>query len=149
VDGTPLVAARAGLPAVVRRLAIALWAGLLVTVGALVAPALFRVLPERALAGLVAGELFHLVTLLSVPAAALAFLLHSPGGPGPLSRRPWALVPAALLLANEYALRPVMEAARAAGQVTPAFMAWHALSAALYATAALVALLLLVREARR
>jgi hypothetical protein len=131
----------------VRRVVVALWAGLLLTVGALVAPALFRVLPERALAGLVAGELFHLVTLLSVPAAAVAFLLHA-GGAGPLRHRAWSLVPALLLLANEYALRPVMEAARAAGRVTPAFMAWHALSAALYAAATVVALLLLVREAR-
>lgn len=144
----PPATVRSGLPALARRIAVALWAGLLVTVGALVAPTLFRVLPDRALAGLVAGELFHLVTLLSVPAAALAFLLHAPG-PGPLRSRGWALVPAALLLANEYALRPVMDAARAAGRVTPAFMAWHGLSAALYAAATLVALLLLVREARR
>jgi hypothetical protein len=42
-----------------------------------------------------------------------------------------------------------MDAARAAGRVTPAFIAWHGLSAALYASATLVPLLLLVREARR
>ena len=141
--------ARVGLSALSRRVVVALWAGLLVTVGALVAPTLFRVLPERALAGLVAGELFHLVTWLSVPAAALAFLLHAPDGPGPLRHRLWALAPAALLLANEFGLRPAMDAARAAGRVTPAFMAWHAVSAALYAGATLLALLLLVREARR
>lgn len=149
MDAASLPLASARLPVLARRVVVALWAGSLVTVGALVAPTLFRVLPERALAGLVAGELFHLVTLLSIPAAALAFLLHTPGGPGPLQHRAWALVPAVLLLSNEYALRPVMEAARAAGQVTPAFMAWHGLSAALYAAATLVALLLLVREARR
>jgi hypothetical protein len=149
VDATRLAPARVGLPALVRRLVVALWAGLLLTVGALVAPALFRVLPERALAGLVAGELFHLVTLLSIPAAVLAVVLHAPTAVGPLRHRAWALVPAVLLLANEYGLRPVMDAARAAGRVTPAFMAWHGLSAALYAGATLVALLLLVREARQ
>jgi hypothetical protein len=149
VEAPRLAPERVGLPALVRRLVVALWAGVLVTVGGLVAPALFRVLPERALAGLAAGELFHLVTLLSVPAAVLAFLLHARTRVGPLRHRGWALVPAALLLANEYALRPVMDAARAAGQVTPAFMAWHGLSAALYGGATLVALLLLLREVRQ
>jgi hypothetical protein len=149
VDAPRLAPERVRLPTLVRRLVVALWAGVLVTVGALVAPALFRVLPERALAGLVAGELFRLVTLLSVAAAVLAFLLHGPTRVGPLRHRGWSLVPAVLLLANEYGLRPVMDAARAAGQVTPAFMAWHGLSAALYAAATAVALLLLVREARQ
>jgi hypothetical protein len=149
VDAPLFGPARVGLPALVRRLVVALWAGALLTVGGLVAPALFRVLPERALAGLVAGELFHLVTLLSVPAAVLVFLLHAPTRVGPLRHRGWSLVPAVLLLANEYALRPVMDAARAAGQVTPAFMAWHGLSAALYAGATVVVLLLLLREARQ
>jgi hypothetical protein len=107
------------------------------------------VLPERALAGLVAGELFHLVTLLSIPAAVLAVVLHGRARTGPLRHRFWAAVPAVLLLANEYALRPVMDATRASGQVTPAFMAWHGLSAALYAGATAVVLLLLVREARQ
>jgi hypothetical protein len=132
----------------VRALVVALWAGLLLTVGAVVAPTLFRVLPERALAGLVAGELFRLVTLASIAAAVLAYALHAPGR-GPLVARAWTLVPAGLLMINEYALRPVMDAARAAGEVTPAFMAWHAVSAALYAGAMLLTLGLLWREVRR
>lgn len=139
----------AGAAALWRGLVVALWAGLLLTIGALAAPTLFRVLPERALAGLVAGELFRLVTLLSVPAAAAAFLLHDRVRRAPLGHRAWTLVPAVLLLLNEYALRPVMDATRAAGAVTPAFLAWHAVSAALYAMATLVALALLVRELRR
>lgn len=133
---------------VVRGLVVALWAGALVVVGALVAPALFRVLPERALAGLVAGELFRLLTWLSVAAAAITIALHARAPVGPLRSRFWPLLPAALLLANEYALRPVMDASRAAGQVTAAFMAWHGVSAALYAAATLAALALLVRELR-
>lgn len=134
--------------AVVRGLAIAAWAIALAVVGGLVAPTLFRVLPERALAGLVAGDLFRQLTWLSVPLAALAFALHARFTAGPLRSRYWALVPAVLLLANEYALRPVMEASRAAGQVTAAFMAWHGVSAALYAGATLIAVAMLVRELR-
>lgn len=136
-----------------RALVLALWAGALLTIGALVAPTLFRVLADRSLAGFIAGEFFHRATWLSVVAGVLAFALRTEASPMSrprlLRHRFWALLPAALLLANEYALRPVMAAARAAGQVTPAFMAWHALSAALYAAATLLALALLVRELRR
>lgn len=136
-----------------RALVLALWTGALVAIGGLVAPTLFRVIPDRSLAGHVAGELFQRATWLSVVAGVLALALRSEASPSSrprvLRHRPWALLPAALLLANEYALRPVMAAARAAGQVTPAFMAWHALSAALYAGATLFALALLVRELRR
>jgi hypothetical protein len=134
--------------AVLRGFAVALWAVALVVVGGLVAPTLFRVLPERSLAGLVAGDLFRQLTWISVPAAAIAFALHARPAFGPLRSRYWSLVPAGLLLANEYALRPVMEATRAAGQVTVAFMAWHGVSAALYAAATLIACGLLVRELR-
>ena len=135
-----------------RGFVLALWAGALLTVGVLVAPTLFRVLPERALAGLVAGELFRLVTWLSVPAALAAFALRPAaprGGRAWLAWRGWSLVPALLLLANEYGVRVVMEGTRVAGRVTPAFLALHAVSAALYAGATLVALALLWRELRR
>lgn len=140
-----------------RRLVLALWAGSLATVGLLVAPALFRVLPERALAGLAAGELFRLLTWVSVAAAVALVLLPAgrpappPAGPSPRRAalaRFAPVVPAALLLASELGLRPAMDAARAAGQVTPAFMALHGVSAALYGVASLVALALLVRELR-
>jgi hypothetical protein len=149
----------------VRGLALALQAGALVAVGALVAPTLFRVLPERALAGRVAGELFRELTWLVTALSSLAFVLAEraardglgtvvgPGGRGRAGWRSsafWTLAPAALLLANEYALRPVMEAARAPdGGVTAAFMAWHAVSGTLYAAATLAAVLLLAAELRR
>jgi hypothetical protein len=133
---------------------LALWAGALLTVGALVAPTLFRVLPERALAGLVAGELFTLLTWLSVPAAVAAWALRSAaprGGRAWLAWRGWAFVPAVLLVANEYGVRVVMHGVREGegGGVTPAFLAWHAVSAALYAVATLVVLALFWRELRR
>jgi hypothetical protein len=136
-----------------RALVLALCAGVLLTIGGLVAPLLFDLLPTRALAGLVAGELFTRATWVAVVAGAVAFALRPEAGPDVRPRflrfRGWVLVPAVLLLTNEYGLRPVMDAARAAGRVTPAFMAWHALSAALYAAATVVALGVLVRELRR
>ena len=62
------------LAARVRLLIAALWAGSLWTVGYLVAPTLFATLPDRALAGTIAGRLFRIEAWLSV-ACALALLL--------------------------------------------------------------------------
>jgi len=53
------------------------WVGMLWTVGFVVAPTLFSTLSDRALAGTIAGGLFHMVAWLSLfSAAALAALTY-------------------------------------------------------------------------
>jgi hypothetical protein len=53
------------------------WVGMLWTVGFVVAPTLFSTLSDRALAGTIAGGLFHMVAWLSLfSAAALAALAY-------------------------------------------------------------------------
>lgn len=125
---------------------LAAWGGALAATGGLAAPMLFRVLPERALAGLVAGELFRLITWVSIACALLAWGIPGARGAARSVERQLVFVPAALLAGNEWLLRPVLQAARVAGQVTPAFIAWHALSAALYGVATLVVAVLAWRE---
>ena len=134
-----------------RRLICALWAGLLVAIGALVAPTLFAILDNRLVAGRIAGELFTRATILSC-AIALALIVLSRAHRPPLPR--WQallpLVPSTLLAANELGVRPLLEAARvAAGSASPAFMAWHGASAGLYVLATVAAVCLLVVELRR
>jgi len=135
-----------------RRLLLALWAGLLVTVGGLVAPTLFAILPDRGLAGFIAGELFRRTTLVSlVLAGALLVLACVPdAGGAALARRASGarmLPPAAFLALSEYAVRPLLEAARATGDAgSPAFAAWHGLAALLYSAATLWTVALLVAE---
>jgi len=132
-----------------RRVLLALWAGLLVTVGGLVAPTLFAVLPSRLLAGFIAGELFRRVTLISLALGVVLALV--PPGPAPRarSRRLGALLPALVLAISEYGVRPQLEAARAAGGPGGrAFVQWHAVSASLYVVATLLALALLVDALR-
>jgi hypothetical protein len=108
-----------------RRLLLALWAGVLVTLGAIVAPVLFVTLADRQLAGRIAGELFRVATWGSVASAAL------------------------LLGASEWLVRPLLEAARAAGGAGgAAFAAWHGVSSALYLAATLWLVAELVRELR-
>ncbi len=49
-----------------RRVVVTIWAGSLWTVGYLVAPVLFATLPERSLAGTIAGNMFRVETWLSI-----------------------------------------------------------------------------------
>jgi hypothetical protein len=138
-----------------RRLLLALWAGLLVTIGGLVAPTVFAVLPDRRLAGVIAGELFRRTTLVSVAVALVLYGLNwaRAAARGAIAHRAAdgarLLAPAVLLALSEYAVRPVLEAARAAGGVGgTAFVVWHGVSALLYAAATLYTVALLVGELR-
>lgn len=134
-----------------RRLLLALWAGALVTVGGLVAPTLFSILPDRHMAGFIAGELFRRLTLGSfVVALALVLLGGGAGAVGRPAQRLLPLVPAVSLAVSEYGVRPLLEAARVgAGAGSAAFVAWHGVSSLLYLVATVVAVWLLVRELKR
>lgn len=63
------------LAARARLLIATLWAGSLWTIGYLVAPTLFATLPDRVLAGSIAGSLFRIEAWLSVVCAAVLFVL--------------------------------------------------------------------------
>jgi Domain of unknown function (DUF4149) len=132
-----------------RRLLLAVWAGLLLAMGAVAAPTLFAVLDDRHLAGRVAGSLFRVTTVISAGIAALLVILAAgakePGSPG---RPAGAVGPAILLAVSIWLVRPLLEAARAAG-AGAAFGAWHAVSSALYWAATAWVAVELVRELRR
>jgi hypothetical protein len=123
------------------RIGLGLWAGLLVWLMVLVAPSLFAQVPDRALAGALAGSLFRWATWLSIGfGAALAAI----------ARVPWRArllfpVPAALLLVNELLLRPAMRSARLADSE---FAFWHGLATAIYFLATALVLVLWWRAER-
>ena len=133
-----------------RRLLVALWAGLLLSIGAVVAPALFAVLADRHLAGAIAGHLFLIVTVLSAAvAAALAVLAALEQGPATRARQLTAAGPAILLAGSEWLVRPLIEAARATHGVDGrAFAIWHGVSSGLYWLATIWVVVALVRELR-
>lgn len=118
------------------RVLLVLWAGSLWSVALWVAPVLFHDQPDRHLAGLLAGRLFSIETYLGVAVAVLKLLL--PGR----TRALLLYAAAAVLALNEWALRPVLAAARAQGSVLSlSFGAWHGVSALLYGAACLAAVL--------
>ena len=122
------------------------WLGLLLSIGLLAAPSVFRLL-DRPLAGSVVARLFAGEAASSLVLCLLAVALERwrfriIGSP-PTLNRPILLALGALFctVAGYYALQPMMEAARAA-QGALSFGQLHALSLGFYAVkVALVALL--------
>ena len=130
-----------------KRIVETAWLGCLWCTGYLTAPALFAVLDDRALAGAIAGHLFHLVTLLSLVCGSL-LALSPPADRRPALYRGLAIGIVVLLCANEWAVRPWMDAARLPdGSPGPAFGPGHGVSAVVYLAASLLgAGLLLIRS---
>lgn len=121
------------------RLLLVLWAGSLCCI-VWVALTLFYSQPDRHLAGTIAARLFSIETYLGAALALLAVLAHF----GPRFRAGFLGV--ALLLLNEWLLKPLMEHARLAGSTLGlGFGAWHGLSALFYLSACLAALWLVWR----
>jgi len=122
------------------RVLLVLWAGSLWSV-AWVTWTLFHAQPDRHLAGVLAGPLFTIETVVGVAVAALAAALPGRGRFLP------AYVAATLLGVNEWVLRPVMVAARTHGAAAGlSFGAWHGVSALLYVLACLALLRLVWNE---
>ncbi|MEK8090331.1 DUF4149 domain-containing protein [Thermithiobacillus plumbiphilus] len=97
------------------RILLGIWAGALLFMGGAVAPVLFAHLPERQMAGNVAGVLFAYLDWAGL-AFALWFLVQALRGGGRAARLAWSFV-ALLLLASRLLLNPRMEAIKARGPV--------------------------------
>jgi hypothetical protein len=118
-----------------------LWAGVIVGVGAISAPSLFSVL-ERAQAGQGAGRIFAVEAKVSLALAIVLFALErrrvrdlaeAEGGSASMTVQ-LLLVLGALFLTvfGQFALHPMIEAAKA-GQSTPlSFGALHGISAVMF-----------------
>ena len=126
------------------RVVLVLWAGSLWSVGLWVTPILFSAQPDRHLAGMLAGRIFSIETYVGIAAAALALMLPD------RDRFLWGYVAAATLAVNEWALRPIMAAARVNGSAAGlTFGAWHGVSAVIYVAACLALLAAVLRRGLR
>jgi hypothetical protein len=136
-------------------IAVALWVGGMWAVGFVVAPLLFSRLGDRAVAGLMAGKLFTMMSLIGVACAAYLLVYRAARfrlaclGQGFF----WlAAVMLALVLAGEFGVRVIMEGLRA--QALPKevmesvlrdrFMTWHGVASALYVIQSLLGLALVI-----
>jgi hypothetical protein len=127
------------------RLIQTLWVGAIWTTGYIVAPSLFEHLDDRATAGRVAGELFTIVTWLSMICGALLLvaILRLKGGRQKRLRAVLIVSIMFLLALGEWLVRPMMEAARLPdGTPGEGFAALHGVSAVLYLLASLACVFL-------
>lgn len=134
---------------------VTLWAGAMWAVGFIAAPVLFYRLPDRALAGFVAGKLFTIVAWIGV-ACAVYLLVFRVVRHGPACLKQaffWiALVMLALVLAGMFGVQPVLEGLRAQARarelaesvLLDRFMTWHGIASALYVIQSLLAIALVI-----
>jgi hypothetical protein len=124
-------------------LAIAIWAGALWTVGLLVAPTLFSVLEDRALAGRIAGVLFNSVAWIGIGCAAwlLVFRVVRFGGGAFRHGFTWiVLLMLALVLVGKFGVQPILAGLREqalAKEIVESvfrerFGTWHGVSSVIY-----------------
>ena len=136
-------------------IAATLWVGGMWAIGFIAAPLLFSRLPDRALAGLIAGKLFALVAWVGIACAVylLVFRIARSGAACLKQGVFWlTLVMLVLVLAGSFGVQPVMESLRA--QALPKevmesvlrdrFMTWHGVSSALYVIQSVLGLALVV-----
>ena len=135
--------------------AATLWVGGLWGVGFVVAPVLFSTLPDRAMAGLLAGKLFGLIAWIGI-GCALYLLLFRWARYGAAAFRQgvlWLLLMMLLLAcAGEFGVQPVMAALK--DQALPKqvmesvfrdrFAVWHGVSSGLYVIQSLLGIALVI-----
>jgi hypothetical protein len=134
---------------------VALWAGALWTTGFVVAPALFQLIPERALAGSIAGHLFQSVHWIAVVAGSyiLLFALARHGRAALRQGVVWLVVAMlAIVAVGALGIQPHIAALRvgmaADAALQQRFALWHGISSALYALSSALAVVLVVRVRR-
>lgn len=145
-----LIAARLGARMLV--LLVTLWAGALWTVGFIVAPTLFEMLSDRALAGSIAGRLFHVLNWIGIVAGSYALLhfLFGRDRRGLADSRVWVVVVMlGIALAMQFGIQPLMAELRAQGiedeAVRSRFGLWHGISSLAYVVQSVLAVVLVLR----
>jgi hypothetical protein len=140
-------------------IAVTLWVGGMWVVGFVVAPVLFAHLPDRALAGMVAGKLFTIIAFIGIACAAylLLYQLMHFGAAGCRQGFFWvALLMLLLILVGEFGVQPVLESLKAqalpnevmASVFRERFDTWHGVASGLYVVESALGIALVVLQHR-
>ena len=140
-------------------LAVTAWVGALWTVGLMVAPVLFHYLPDRTLAGSIAGRLFSYTALLGIGCGAylVFFRLVRFGSQALRHGFFWiSLVMLVLAIVGEFAVQPILHVLReqaSAKEVVETvfkerFATWHGVASVLYVIECVLGVGLVLLQAR-
>ena len=140
-------------------IALTLWIGGMWAIGYIVAPTLFHALPDRALAGMLAGKLFTLMACVGVGCAIYLLLFRMVRFGGACFKHGvfWVvLVMLVLTLAGEFGVQPILASLK--DQALPSsvmasvfrdrFVAWHGVASVLYLIESVLGVLLVWLHAR-
>ena len=127
----------------VQSLAVTLWIGGLWTVGLMVAPTLFQFVPDRIVAGSIAGRLFTYTALLGLGCGTYLLLFRLARFGTHAFRHAFflvALLMVILAIVGQFGVQPILEALRKRAlplQVMESvlrdrFVAWHGVASVLY-----------------
>ncbi len=148
------------LPRHLATLSITLWVGGMWLLGYAIVPMLFKTLPDRQLAGMVAGQLFTLLAYIGIACALYLFAYHLyQSGRDAIRHADFrlTLVMLLLVLIGQFALQPVLAGLKLqalpldvmnsafAGQ----FKMWHAISGTLYLTQSLLGIALVLNSEKQ
>lgn len=139
------------------RLLVTLWVGGLWAIGYMVAPALFSHLPDRRVAGEIAGSLFHLINGVGlICGLALLILLLEQSRKGFLRHwRFWLLMLMVVLTAVLFFyVQPLMQELKQQPMVTGSAVArsfgiWHGISSLMYLMVSIAGLMLVLAGIRK
>ncbi|MFH0934243.1 MAG: DUF4149 domain-containing protein [Pseudomonadota bacterium] len=145
------------LPRHLADLSITLWVGGMWMLGYVVVPALFRLLPDRMLAGRIAGELFTLLALIGIVCALYLLLFQLQRfGRAALQRTAFRVAAAMLLLVliGQFALQPILADLKAqaapldvmASPFAAQFKTWHAVSSIVFLVQSLLGIRLVLAK---
>lgn len=140
-------------------IAVTLWVGGMWTIGYVVAPVLFARLPERTLAGFVAGKLFTLLAWIGI-GCALYLIVYRIGRFGAGCLRQgffWVtLLMLAVVLAGEFGVQPILAGLKT--QALPRdvmeslfrdrFATWHGVASVLFVIQSALGLALVMLQGR-
>ena len=140
-------------------IAVTLWVGGLWAIGLIVAPLLFHTLADRSQAGMLAGQIFTVITYLGLGCGAylLLYRLARFGGQAFSQLFFWsALVMMALAAAGQFGVQPIMASLKQ--QALPSevmhsifrdrFAAWHGVSSVLYLIECVLGLVIVAQQGR-
>ena len=143
------------LPKHLAAMSLTLWVGGTWMLGYVVVPVLFKMLPDRQLAGMVAGQLFTLLAYIGI-GCALYLLIHQlqQFGRAALQHTAFRVTAAMLLfvLIGQFVLQPIMAGLKVQAlpldvmqsALAPRFKTWHAVSSILYLIQSLFGIALVI-----
>ena len=147
------------IPEALHWLAVTAWVGALWTVGLMVAPTLFHYLPDRTLAGSLAGRLFTYTALLGIGCGIYLVLFRLVRFGSQAFRHGFfwlALSMLVLVIVGEFAVQPILHALHAEAMpkqvmesmLRERFSTWHGVASGLYIIECVLGVGLVLLQAR-